>query len=127
MPQLRKELDAAADSNDVHRLEKAVQEFRRSHEKGEDLLIKAYERLYHLHRAGQSSVCLSVCLSVSPQGQVVKIGHCLRMNPCVIQFCVSLNLSVCLSLSVSVSLSVSLLMGGVLSVHLLMTELALCG
>ena len=66
MPQLSEELAAAIDDDDVYRLEKAVQEFRRGHLKDEDLLAKAYTRLCHLHRACESlSVCLSVCYSLS--------------------------------------------------------------
>ena len=80
-------------------------------------------------------VCLSVCLSTrtgckdrtSPQKEslcnnVLNKPESVCLSVCL---CLSLSLYVCLSLSLSVS--VSLLMGGVLTVHLLMSELVLCG
>ena len=118
MPQLREELAAAAEADDVHRLEKAVQEFRRGHVMDEDLLIKAYTRLYHLHRAGQSSVCLSVCLFICLSVCLSTRTGCKdRTLPQKESLCnnvlnkpesVCLSVSLCLSLSLSVSLCLSL-------------------
>ena len=96
MPQLSEELAAAIDDDDVYRLEKAVQEFRRGHLKDEDLLAKAYTRLCHLHRACESlSVCLSVCYSLS-------------LSPLSLSYSLSHPLSLRLSNSLSLTLSLTL-------------------
>ena len=98
MPQLSEELAAAIDDDDVYRLEKAVQEFRRGHLKDEDLLAKAYTRLCHLHRACESlSVCLSVCLLLS-----------LSLSPLSLSYSLSHPLSLRLSNSLSLTLSLTL-------------------
>ena len=100
MPQLSEELAAAIDDDDVYRLEKAVQEFRRGHLKDEDLLAKAYTRLCHLHRACESlSVCLSVCLSVTLS---------LSLSPLSLSYSLSHPLSLRLSNSLSLTLSLTL-------------------